>query len=46
MKDKGEPKLTIREKIKFASEKPSSRDFGKSRKDWKASKDAQKGTGR
>jgi hypothetical protein len=26
----------------FASEKPSSKDFGKSKADWKASKDAQK----
>jgi hypothetical protein len=33
-------KLTIRERIKFATEKPSSKDFGKSRADWKVSKDA------
>jgi hypothetical protein len=43
-KDKGgDAKLTFREKIKFANEKPSSKDFGKSRAGWKASKDAQKG---
>ena len=35
-------KLTPREKLKFATEKPSSKDFGKSRGAWKASKDAQK----
>ena len=28
--------------VRFAAEKPSSKDFGKSRKDWQASKDAQK----
>jgi hypothetical protein len=37
-----EPKLTLREKWKFATEKPGSKDFGKSRADWKASKDAAK----
>ena len=35
-------KLTLRERLKFAAERPSSPDFGKSRKDWKAAKDAQK----
>lgn len=35
-------KLTAKEKIKFATEKPSSKDFGKSRGAWKASKDADK----
>jgi hypothetical protein len=40
----GKPKDAVeraKDKWKFASEKPSSKDFGKSRKDWKASKDAQ-----
>jgi len=41
----GKPKDAVeraKDKWKFASEKPSSKDFGKSRKDWQASKDAQK----
>ena len=39
-------KLSLRDKIRFATEKPSSKDFGKTRSAWKASKDAQKGKGR
>ena len=35
----------VKENWKFASEKPSSKDFGKSREAWKASKDAEKAKG-
>ena len=40
---KNDAKLTLKERWRFANEKPSSKDFGKSRAEWKASKDAQKG---
>ena len=39
-------KLSLSEKIKFAAEKPGSKDFGKSKAAWKASKDAAKGKGK
>jgi hypothetical protein len=42
MSSKDAAKLTVKEKIKFATEKPSSKDFGKSRAEWKASKEAAK----
>ena len=32
----------IKDNVKFATEKPSSKDFGKNKDDWKASKDAEK----
>ncbi len=33
-----------RDEIRFLTESPKSEDFGKSREDWKASKDAGKGS--
>jgi hypothetical protein len=32
----------VKDSVKFATEKPSSKDFGKNKQDWKASKDADK----
>jgi hypothetical protein len=43
MADAKDPKLTVKEKIRFLTEKPSSKDFGKTRAEWKASKDKDKG---
>ena len=40
--DKPDPKLTFRERWQFANVKPGSKDFGKSRADWKASKDGKR----
>jgi hypothetical protein len=41
-KDKPSKIERARDSWKFRSEKPGSKDFGKSREAWKASKDAQK----
>ncbi len=35
-----------KDEAKFLAESPKSKDFGKSKEDWKASKDAQKGSGK
>jgi hypothetical protein len=35
-----------KDEVKFLTESPESKDFGKSKEDWKASKDAQKGSGK